>query len=364
MTDMGMIKNITRVLVLLSVVLSLGTGSVSAAEKTNDSEPFNVGDFIFEHIEDAYSWHICTIGATHVSIPLPVILYSSHSGWHCFFSSHLQHEESTYQHFTIASEGANENKIVEILPDGTTERPIDISITKNVLALFFSIALLIVIFLYTARTYVRRKDQAPSGIQNMMETIILFIRDDIAIPTIGKKKYERYMPYLLTVFFFILLNNLLGLIPIFPGGANITGNITVTMALALCTFFITNLKGTKEYWKDIFNTPGVPTWLKLPLPIMPVIEVVGVFTKPIVLMIRLFANITAGHIVMMGFFSLIFVFGAMNVFAGVIITPVSILFTMFMTLLELLVAFIQAYVFTLLSSVYFGFSAVEHHESA
>ena len=169
------------------------------------------------------------------------------------------------------------------------------------------------------------------------------------------------MPYLLTVFFFIFINNLIGLIPIFPGGANITGNIAVTMVLALFTFAITSFSANKGYWLHIINTPGVPWWLKIPVPLMPIVELIGVFTKPFVLMIRLFANITAGHIIAMGFFSLIFIFGKMNIFAGYSISVLSISFTIFMTFLELLVAFIQAYVFTLLSALYFGMAKVESH---
>lgn len=169
------------------------------------------------------------------------------------------------------------------------------------------------------------------------------------------------MPFLLTVFFFIWINNLLGLIPIFPGGANVTGNIAVTMVLALCTFVITTIKGNKNYWQHIFNTPGVPVWLKLPLPIMPLVEMIGIFTKPIVLMIRLFANITAGHIIGLGFLSLIFIFAGIHPILGYGVSILSILFMIFMTLLELLVAFIQAYVFTFLSAIYFGMAVEDHH---
>ncbi len=181
-------------------------------------------------------------------------------------------------------------------------------------------------------------------------------------PSIGEKKYNRFMPYLLTVFFFIWLNNMMGLIPFFPGGANLTGNIAVTLVLALFTFSITTINGNKTYWKHIFNTPGVPVWLKVPpLPIMPIVETIGIFTKPFVLMVRLFANITAAHIIALGFLSLIFLFGEMGKVQGFSISVVSVGFIIFMTFLELLVAFIQAYVFTFLSAIYFGMAVEEHH---
>jgi F-type H+-transporting ATPase subunit a len=221
-------------------------------------------------------------------------------------------------------------------------------------------ALLMWVFISVAKAYRKRGNRAPKGIQSWVEPLVLFVRDDIARPAIGHK-YERFMPYLLTIFFFILVNNLMGLIPFFPFGANVTGNIAVTLVLALLTFVITTFSSTKTYWIHIFNTPGVPWWLKIPLPLMPFTELLGVITKPFVLMIRLFANISAGHIIAIGFFSLIFIFGQMNIGMGYGISVISILFTVFMTMLELLVAFIQAYVFTLLSALYFGMAVEEHH---
>jgi F-type H+-transporting ATPase subunit a len=195
-----------------------------------------------------------------------------------------------------------------------------------------------------------------------LEPIILFVRDEIAIPSIGKKKHEVFLPYLLTVFFFILINNLMGLIPILPGGANVTGNIAITLVLALFTFVITTINGKKTYWSHIVNMPGVPIWLKVPpLPIMPLVETIGVFTKPFILMVRLFANITAGHIIVLGFLSLIFLFGEMNQIMGYGVSVISVAFVIFMSFLELLVAFIQAYVFTFLSALYFGMAVEEHH---
>ena len=251
---------------------------------------------------------------------------------------------------------------MEILDNGSTALPLlDLSFTKNCFAILITVILMLWAFISVAKAYGKRPGKAPRGLQNFAEPIIIFIRDEIAIPSIGKKNYERFLPFLLTIFFFIWINNMMGLIPIFPGGANVTGNITVTMLLALFTFAVTAINGNMNYWKHIFNAPGVPWWLKFPVPLMPIIEIVGMFTKPFVLMVRLFANITAGHIIALGFFSLIFIFGQMQVILGYAVSPLTIIFTIFMTFLELLVALIQAYVFTLLSSLYFGMATVEHH---
>lgn len=362
-------------IVILSAFLLLLVGMVCAEEEIHGqkseeqkAERFNPGTFIFEHVADAYTWHIFSIQhkdgqTTEVAIPLPVILYSRYSGFHVFLSSRFEHGHATYHNFSIGHEGANKGKIVEHLPDGTEVRPLDFSITKNVVAIFVSVALMLWVFLSVARAYQKNPNQPPRGLQSALEPFILFIRDDIARPLIGEKKYERFMPYLLTLFFFIWINNMLGLIPIFPGGANVTGNIAVTMVLALFTFVITSVSGNRDYWMHMVNMPGVPWWLKIPLPLMPFIEIMGMFTKPFVLMVRLFANILAGHIIALGFFSLIFIFGEMHPAFGYGISLISILFTVFMGLLELLVALIQAYVFTLLSALYFGMATSEHaHE--
>ena len=328
---------------------------------TEKETKFQPGPFIFNHIADSYEWHIFTVGEHHISLPLPIIVYSETKGLNVFMSSKFHHGHETYNGFKIAEAGEeHENKIVEILTDGSIVRPIDISITKNVVALFFSLGLMLFIFISVAKSYKTNKGKAPKGMQSFFEPLIIFIRDDIAKASIQKDP-EKYMPYLLSIFFFIVLNNLLGLIPILPGGANLTGNITITLALAVFTFVITTVKGNKAYWTHIVNAPGVPWWLKIPIPLMPVVEIVGMFTKPFVLMVRLFANITAGHIIALGFYSLIFIFGEKNIFAGYGISVVSIAFTIFMMILELLVAFIQAYVFTLLSALYFGMATEEHH---
>jgi F-type H+-transporting ATPase subunit a len=215
--------------------------------------------------------------------------------------------------------------------------------------------ILLWLFISLAKSYKRNGVSAPRGMQGFLEPVILFIRDDIAIPNIGDHKYEKFMPYLLTVFFFILINNLMGLIPFPPFGANVTGNIAVTFTLAFFTMLIVNLSGNKNYWRHIFNTPGVPWWLKYPIPLMPLVEFIGVIAKPFALMIRLFANITAGHIIVLSLVSLIFIF------KSVAVAPVSIAFVLFMDCLELLVAFLQAYVFTLLSALFIGLAVQEHH---
>jgi F-type H+-transporting ATPase subunit a len=214
--------------------------------------------------------------------------------------------------------------------------------------------ILLWLMLAMARSYKKTGISAPRGLQGLLEPVILFIRDDVAIPNIGDTKYARFMPYLLTVFFFILINNLLGLIPIFPFGSNVTGNINVTFVLALCTFLITQFSANKTHWKHVFAAPGVPIWL---LPIMIPIEMIGLISKPFALMVRLFANITAGHIIVLSLVSLIFIF------KSVFVAPVSIVFVLFMDCIELLVAFLQAYVFTLLSSLFIGMATAdgEHH---
>lgn len=332
--------------------------AATAHEAEAHAGKFNPGDFMFDHIKDAHDWHLMSIGDRHYSIPLPVILYSKNSGLHVFMSGKFHHGHSEYKGFHLVTSGENKGKILEA--DGT--RPLDLSMTKNVVAMIFSIILLLWIFLAVGKRYRENPLRAPSGMQSFVEPLITFLRDDVIQPSIGPK-YERYMPYLLTLFFFIFFNNLLGLIPIPPGGANLTGNIAVTMVLALFTFVITTFSGNKDYWIHIINTPGVPAWLKLPpLPIIPLVEIIGIFTKPFVLMVRLFANITAGHIIAMGFISLIYIFGQMAPALGYGVSIVSILFNVFMMFLELLVAFIQAFVFTFLSAIYFGMAVEEHHK--
>jgi F-type H+-transporting ATPase subunit a len=332
----------------------------------NDVPEFNAGDVIIGHMLDTYGWHLFDIGKHNISIPLPVILFYN-GRMYTFFSSKFHHGHSAHKGFRISTDGPSKGRVIRVLEDGITPDPhasfiLDLSITKNVFAIFIASALICFIFISAAKSY-RSVSGAnlPSRMGSLLEPVIIFIRDQIAIGAIGHKHHERYLPYLLTLFFFIFFNNLLGLIPFFPGGANITGNISVTLVLALFTFFTTQLFANKGYWRHIFNTPGVPFWLKLPIPLMPVIELVGVIIKPFVLMIRLFANIMAGHMILLGFVSLIFILGNVNHFLGYGIAPLSVLFLIFMNFLELLVAFIQAYVFTLFSALFFGLAVPEEH---
>jgi len=324
-------------------------------------QDFKAGDMIIEHITDSYEWHIINIGHTHVSVPLPVLLYDQ-GKFHAFMSSKFHHGHDSHLGYYITHEGFNSGKIVRKDAEGNEVRPdLDFSFTKNVLAIFLSIFFLSLIFISIAKSYKRRPGKAPKGLQSLLEPIIIFVRDDIAKASIGEKRYEKYLPFLLTIFFFILINNLMGIVPFFPGGANVTGNIGVTGVMALFTFVIVTFSGNKNYWLHIVNAPGVPWWLKIPIPLMPVVELMGVFTKPFVLMVRLFANISAGHIIILGFISLIFIFGEISTGLGLGVSVVSVAFTIFMDLLEILVAFIQAYVFTLLSALYFGMATEEAH---
>jgi len=282
-----------------------------------------------------------------------------------FMSSKFHHGHSAHKGFLIAQDGPNKGSIVEADDHGHeiegADLPLDLSLTKTATALIISLLLMLWLFISIARKYKSNPKTAPSGLQGALEPIILFVRDDIALPSIGEKRYEKFMPFLLSVFFFILINNLLGVFPIPPGGANVTGNIAITGVLAIFTFLITTFSSNKNYWKHIFNAPGVPWWLKFPIPLMPFIELLGVFTKPLVLCIRLFANILAGHFIILSFVVLIFIFGQINWIAGYGVSVLSMLFYVFMTLLEFLVAFIQAYVFTLLSALYFGMAREESH---
>jgi F-type H+-transporting ATPase subunit a len=341
---------------------SISVDSISNSSHNEKTGKFKPGEFMLDHILDSHEWHIITVGHTHVSIPLPVILYSNATGLHVFMSSKFHHGTESYNNFEIAKEGANKGKIVEKAENVETV-PLDLSITKIVLSIIFSCILILFLFISAAKKYTRNPNKAPSGLQGALEVIILFVRDDIAKPSLGEKKAEKFLPYLLTLFFFILVNNFMGLIPIFPFGANVTGNIAVTMVMALFTFVITTAIGNKHYWQEIYNAPGVPWWLKFPIPIMPFIEILGLIIKPVVLMVRLFANITAGHLIALAFVSLIFIFAEIHPAMGYGISLLSAGFSVFMGLLELLVSLIQAYVFTLLSAIYFSMATMEPHSS-
>jgi len=347
---MQRVKNYTLsvLVLLLSIVhFSNGEGHENASDSINDKKKFNAGDLIMHHIGDSHEWHFGTIGHTHLSIPLPVIIYNPEKGVEVFSSSklvgsdgHASVIEGAYGDYVI-----HHDKIHHVNPE---VHIYDFSITKNVTSLLISFALLTTIFIYIASRYKKNPLSAPKGIQSFFEPIVVYITEEVAKPIIGEKKYKKYLPYLLTIFFFIWFNNLLGL---FPGGANLTGNIAVTIMLAVTTFLITNISANGHYWKHIFWTPGVP--LALRIIILP-IEIVGILTKPFSLMIRLFANITAGHIIILSFISLIFIFESL------FISPLSVFFGLFMSFMELLVAILQAYIFTLLSAMYIG-SAIEDH---
>ncbi len=323
--------------------------TVAAPAAHGEDEPFEPTKVIMEHIADSHGWHLWG----HTSLPLPVILYTP-QGFEFFSSAQFHHGEHDYvgTHNTYR---LVEGKVKVLTADGTVDEAasasiLDFSITKNVAAMFVSFALLFFIFTGVARAYKKREGKAPKGFQSLIEPIILFVRDDIAKPNIGHK-YAKFMPYLLTVFFFIWINNLLGLVPIFPGGANVTGNIALTFVLSLGTLILVNINGNKYYWKHIL-APDVPWWL---YPIMIPVELIGVLSKPFALMIRLFANITAGHIIVLSLISLIFIFKTLA------IAPVSVAFVLFMDVLELLVAFLQAFIFTLLTALFIGMAVEEHH---
>jgi F-type H+-transporting ATPase subunit a len=328
--------------------------SSSAAQA---EEEFDASTFIMDHIADSHEWHILTKkNGESVAIYLPVILYNKEKGLDVFSSRKLAHGNE-YKGYRLEEEGDNKGSIVSLKEDGTIDEEsfiLDLSITKTVVGLLFSVIIGLWLFLSLAHSYKKTGISHPKGIQSFLEPIVLFVRDDIAISNLGEHKYEKYMPYLLTVFFFILLNNLMGLIPFPPPfGANVTGNIAVTLVLALCTFFITQFSGNKSYWRDVFAAPGVPVWL---LPVMIPVELIGLISKPFALMIRLFANITAGHIIVLSLVCLIFIFKSLGV------APVSVAFVIFMDCLELLVAFLQAYVFTLLSALFISLAVKEEEE--
>ena len=362
-------RTIKSLLVLcLSLFTMAFSGNVFANEKAaqtehsnpsvaHEPEAFNVTETILDHIKDDHSWHLWG----HTSLPLPVILYTP-KGFEFFSSAKFLNEH----HEEIMYKGNFDYKIIEgkiKIVDATEAVDVeaskalwDFSITKNVASLFVSVLILLTVLLTAAGAYKKTGiTSAPKGVQSFMEPIVLFVRDEVAIPNIGKKKFAKYMPFLLTIFFLVLVNNFLGLVPFFPGGANVSGNIAFTMTLAVCVFVVVNLSANKNYWEHIFWMPGMHWSMKL---FLAPIELIGVFTKPISLMIRLFANITAGHILVLSLICLIFIFK--TVYASAIAVP----FAVFIGMIELLVAFLQAYIFTMLSAMYIGMATEEHHHEA
>lgn len=346
---------------------SLGEpASAEATAAEEDGGKVNPKEIIFEHLSDGYGWEVPF--DHHHRIPLPIIVYAS-DGFHCFSSARLANgAEYTDGGITFRIAGPDsdyKDKVVEVKADGQEVRPFDISITKNVLALFISVVLVAGLLLWLAR-FLRNHGgdghsyRAPRKGLGGIEGLVTFVYDGVIKPTLGPEA-RRFAPYLLTVFFFILAMNLLGLIVIFPGGANLTGNIAVTLVLSVITFFVTNLFANKHYWKEIF-WPDVPIWLKCPIPIMQVIEVFGMFTKPAALTVRLFANMMGGHMIVITLTLLIFIFSAVSPAAGGAATVVSMLFSIFMLLIDVLVSFIQAYVFTMLSTLFIGLAQAKEHD--
>lgn len=351
---------------IFSVLLLAATFTSYASENpdvSNDSE-FNPKEMILHHVKDAHEFHVFDINNKSISLPLPIILWTE-NGLVTFMSSAFHHDDLGTT--VVEKKGmkfAKYHEKIYQLKEGTSslefdaehhpinaEKPLDFSITRNVFMMWVSMVVLLLIFISSARRYRKSEDNVPTGIAGFVEPLVVFVRDEIGKPMIGEHKYKKYMPYLLTIFFFIWINNIFGLIPIL-NGANVSGNIAFTMTLALFTFIITTISGNKSYWKHIFWMPGVPVPMKL---FLAPIELIGMFVKPISLMIRLFANITAGHVIILALMSLIFVF------KSIAIAPVSVAFSLFITVIEIIVTAIQAYIFTILSALYFGMATEEEH---
>ena len=348
-------KAITTIIAVVILAL-MGLGYHSAAQ--GQKHELNPKETIFEHLGDAYGWDVPF--NHHARIPLPVIV-KGQDGWHCFMSSRITGGE-TFEGYRISTSEAHNGKVVQMLPDGSEYRPLDFSITKNVAGIFIAAVVVILLVMTMKRWYVRNGLKAPRGGKGFLELMVEFVYAETIRPILGKHA-PKYAPYLLTVFFFILTMNMLGLIVIFPGGANLTGNIAVTMVLAVLTFLITTFSGTREYWKETF-WPEVPMALKFPVPMMQIIEVLGMFTKPLALMIRLFANMMSGHMVVLVLVLLIFIFtNLFGVAVGAGTAIFSVAFTLFMLLLDTLVSFIQAYVFTILSTIFISMALVEPHQA-
>lgn len=347
------------------------TNMADESQAAAGEEKFDAKSFIFGHTGDAYCFHITEIKGKPICVWLPVIVKCKDGGsWHCFSSKHVCElkEGETYEHngarFYVASINAEKypGKLVEVKADGSLSRPFDISFTKNAFGIFLVCIFMLAFFIPAAKMYKKDPMAKPTKYQGLVEWLTYMVLDGIIRPNIPEKKVNKFAPYLLTVFFFIFFANLFGLIPFFPFSANVTGNLSITIVLALLTFFFVNAFGNKHYWKEIF-WPDVPVFLKA-FPLMPIIEVISAIIKPFALMVRLFANILAGHIVIMVLMGLIFIIGGMyGVGMGSVTSVISIFMTIFMFALELLVAYIQAYVFTILSSLFIGLAQQEpEHE--
>mgnify|MGYP001334017027 CR=1 FL=1 len=337
--------------------------------KSGHEEKLNVGEVIFEHVLDGHEFHFFG-----VSVPLPVLVYSKEKGFKAFMSSAFHHGTEAHEGYMILTKhnieemGLDKKKfkneeIYAVGADGkpdTTVSVFDFSLTRNVVQMILALTVFVVIMLRIAKRYKSGVGvtSAPKGSQSLIEPVITFVRDEVAKPNLGHK-YEKYLPYLLTVFFFILINNIFGLI---PGSANVTGNIAFTAVLGLISFVVILFSSNSHYWGHIFNPPGVPLGVKF---ILVPVEFLSVFIKPFALIIRLFANMVAGHIIIICLISLIFIFGQLNPAAGWGASPLSIGFTVFIYLIEVLVAFLQAFIFTMLTAVFVGQAFEgEHHDEA
>jgi F-type H+-transporting ATPase subunit a len=350
---------ITLFVFVFSLVTSIYANNHEDTINVNESNTLSVDeimDAVFDHVLDAYEFHIITIGEKHISLPLPIILIDE-GKLVTFSSAKFNHGHTSYLNYKIADKGPKEGRIVKIDKEGNiieNASLIDISITKNAFSLMLSAIILCTILIPIGNKYKKNPDKAPKGFQALMDMVFDFVINGIAKDTLPKNKYWKYVPYLLTLFLFILLNNLMGIIPFFPFGANASGNIAVTMTLALIALLVINFSGNKNYWREIFANPQAPAWL---YPILIPTEIMGMFTKPFALMVRLFANITAGHIIILCIVSVIFIIGS------VWMAPVSILLDFFMYFIELLVAFLQAYIFTVLTSLFIGLAMPQHEEN-
>jgi F-type H+-transporting ATPase subunit a len=380
---------------LFLLVFSFPIGLLAASTEGEKYDPVST---VMHHISDANEFHIWK----GIHLPLPCMVYAPEQGWSFFLSSVFHHGQSAYDRYVIhhgrinriadlsfpmgkvdvgpvyqrKGENGKEASYIEfggkeykldrpstldggILGGGITSF-YDFSITKNVFTMLLAGILLIWIFLNVSKGYRTNRGKSPKGIQSLMEVFFVFIRDEVTKPMIGEKKYEAFQPFIMTLFFFILFCNLFGLIPFFPGGVNITGNLAVTLTLAIFTFIVTNINGNKHYWQHVFWMPGIPAWVKI---ILTPVEIMALFIKPFSLMIRLFANISAGHIIILSLIGLIFLFGdnGQSVGGAVVGGFIGMLFTAFMNLIELLVAFLQAFIFSILTASYIGAAVEEHH---
>lgn len=347
-------------------VFANGNEDPHAAGGHEKKEKFNAKEVILGHVKDAHDWHVFSIGEFHATLPLPVIIYSKTRGISMFSSSEFHHGHDAHDGYRLVEahylheKGLNPKQYTEgsiIAVDAndmpTGEKIYDLSFTKNIAFMLLGAVLLVILMLNVAKSYrIRGAKQAPKGFQSLIEPVIIFMRDEVVKPNIPGAKGDKYVPFILTIFFFILINNLLGLL---PGSANVMGNIAVTAALALISFVVMMASTNKYFWGHIFNPP-VPGGVKV---ILAPVELIGVFTKPVSLMIRLFANILAGHIIILSIISLVFIFGSLNQIAGYAFLPITIAFNIVMMMLELLVAFIQAFIFANLTAVFIG-QAMEH----